>query len=387
MVKRSGVLPYFILKIAFLFFLGVLGLSGFLSLARQQESGAYRIAYREYIHQGTNSQQVRLSTMFPDGSNQRVMQIFREDLVGNSQQMQWTSDTEALLYVKKWQNELSIFQLNITDFSEELLVQNGDNPAPSLDGRFLAYEQDNQIKVIDYASGAEVFSTQLGVAGSYHLPTWTSDSKTLYFSDSTNNHLFEFNLQTQQVTEIVIESVPSGDYKFANMVWSPTSEWLAILIQYNRSPATQIMYWREDEQFTRLFQGQYSGITRLNWSPDGRWFSYPTRRTLVVDEVGTRELQNLPVGSHTHSGVQWSPDGRWFYFVQQDKQGWQIYRQNVDDQTTEQVTTRPTSQFFPTISPLIDLPWHSRSLMAISSLVLIGISAWLWRRWCAAERF
>lgn len=380
MPNRTWLPLSFFFNITLLSGVALLSLTLWLRVARTEESSAYRIVYRDIISRNASTRETRLVTMLPDGSQKQLRHIFLEDNVGTSYHLQWTPDHTGLLYAKKWQGDVSIYHLDLGTRIETLFAAHADAPIFSPNGRYLAYEVDGAIQVIDYQTGTHLLNTEELIDEPHHLPTWSPDSRKLLVNLENDHQLYQINLAERTVEKFTLQYDSVDEYIFTGLAWSPDAEWLAILMQFSRFPAGQLIFWQPNYERISLFENQAFNDMRLSWSPDGRWVTYPTDRLIVADEVATRQTHELPVGTQAKSGAVWSPDGRWLYYVRERNQNLQIYRRSADFNTTERLTFLPNTHVYPTLSPLIDKPWHSLQLLLMSALGLITLGGVFFHR-------
>ncbi len=368
-MPNRGWLPLsFFVQIILISGIGLLSLILWLNLARTETSSAYRVAYRDIVSLNAGTRETRLVTMLPDGSQKKLRHIFLEDNIGTSYHLQWTPDQTGLIYAKKWQSNVAIYHLELATHTETVVAAQADAPIFSPNGRYLAYETQGHIQIIDYESGVDVLNTAELIQEAHHLPTWSPDSQKLLVSTQNDHQLYQIDLSQRTVKQFKLAYNSSDDYFFTGLAWSPQEDWLAILMQFTRFPAGQLIFWQLDYERISLFESQAFNDIRLSWSPDGRWLTYPTDRLIVVDEVATRATHELPVGTQAKSGAVWSPDGRWLYYVRERNHNFQIYRRSADFSTTERLTFAPNTHVYPTLSPLIDNKWQPVYLGLLSAL-------------------
>lgn len=191
MPKNTLIPQSFFSMLLFIFGGILLAVSLMLGIMRQKPSNAYRVVYREITNQGAFSQQTRIMSMFPDGSHSRSLMTYQGQNVGNSHPLTWTPDGEAILYVKRFNNDLSIFRLNYRTQFETLLIANAKAPTLAPNGKYLAYEQDAQIKVMDYSTERIILESADFVEQTHRLPTWSPDGDVLFFSVYEESCLYQ----------------------------------------------------------------------------------------------------------------------------------------------------------------------------------------------------
>jgi Tol biopolymer transport system component len=122
-----------------------------------------------------------------------------------------------------------------------------------------------------------------------------------------------------------------------------------------------------------------------HWSPDSQWLTFHNANFPAIVyrmRVADGFTEQLHLSSHPWSGVVWSPDGAWLYYSENDDNGnWDIYRSHPDSTARQRLTSAPSGDVQPIISPSIDQPWHLRGLMVLGGLCWgVGLTLFRYRR-------
>jgi tricorn protease len=152
---------------------------------------------------------------------------------------------------------------------------------------------------------------------SYRLPTYSPDSKYLYFVGSTSereDRLVRCHVDTQKMENLF-------DKKEWGIIWrmvhSPKADVLAI--STNR---TELMLVDLKTKKMTLIETNKNGQIRdFNWSPDGRYLAYaaPTeearRHEIRIYDTKTKKSQPLITSVLEDTNPSFSVDGKYLYFL------------------------------------------------------------------------
>jgi TolB protein len=297
------------------------------------------------------------------------------------------------------------------------------NPAPSSDGRQLAYLSDRNsrlgIVVLDIVSGEEEVLT--GRTHDEFFPVWSPDDRRLAFYSLRENFDREIFWVNRDGSGLRYYGLNLTDDD--SPAWSPDGRWLA----FTRDP-----HIRGDPNIFRLSTGErdIDQLTDLpgqerfpQWSPDGEWLlfvsvtegnsdiyrlhlpsreleqltnhplsdNYPTYSpdgqaiVFVSNRDGTATIYHMQAdGSQPQAiaptdpnpseaaAISWSPDGRWLAYAFTQNEQRDIYRVRPDGSDRQRLTNWPGDDFNPVWSPfIIDLSWQGSVLLAVG---LIGLS-------------
>lgn len=109
------------------------------------------------------------------------------------------------------------------------------DPAWSPDGKWISYvsDKDGHYKLIlrDQKAMKDPVEITLGKTAYYFTPTWSPDSKKLFFSDA-HFHLYYVDVDTKKVVLVDTNengTIPPGGGNTFSASWSPDSKWLVYL--------------------------------------------------------------------------------------------------------------------------------------------------------------
>ncbi|MHC5540368.1 TolB family protein, partial [Singulisphaera rosea] len=186
----------------------------------------------------------------------------------------------------------------------------------SPDGRNIAFVRANVLWVRSLGESAEpkrVIGLESDGGGA--VPSWSSDSKQLVFSESTRDE--KQNRWVSKTTRINADGsgreslpIPSED---SVEDWSPDGKWLLTASSRNAKIGWQLYLMRPDgSEIRQITEGGNPFYARF--SPDGRRVLYSDgpgesrRGAWIVDVSGKSRRRLFPTGKSNGSGC-WSPDG------------------------------------------------------------------------------
>ncbi|MFZ0547090.1 MAG: hypothetical protein WAM60_16715 [Candidatus Promineifilaceae bacterium] len=214
--------------------------------------------------------------------------------------------------------QLSAVQTDGSNYTVLDENQSNASPAPSPDGRYIAYDRSGQAWIYDWETGESTqfnpadygLENVLAIAG----PSWSPDANRLAWTISENNpdwHIavavFDLSAGTAELFHPYQNLGRDG--WFPGPAWHPDGDWLAFAaedVNLDQNGVWVVSTLTGEETF--IGQGQ-----NPIWSPDGRWLTYveyetrdnPLPRTWLV-EVGSWYHINLwiPDGGHLLEWVQ-----------------------------------------------------------------------------------
>ena len=195
--------------------------------------------------------------------------------------------------------------------------RNASFPAPSPDGRRLAYhdERDDEVWVVDLATGARVNVSNHADEIDF-MPAWSPDGTRLAFTSARegNYDVFVVNADGSGLRRLTSDPLPAT-YADRTPAWSPDGARLAFAS--DRDGGTQIWTMRADGTDPRqVTSGATSRGYEPSWSPDGARLVFRRVRNVgagaatdlaIVRADGTG-LVDLPLAG-TETSPAWSPDG------------------------------------------------------------------------------
>lgn len=144
------------------------------------------------------------------------------------------------------------------------LTRDGHNSRPrwSADGRWIAYQKDDQFWVIDVGTGKEIPISETSV---YEFAWSPVENRSAYLSPSDGLVIWRADRQSHQT---LVES--EGGDMLKHIAWDPTGKWLAYEMEHTEWSLRKVSL--DGSSFILYATYDRTQIPHLaGWSVDGRW--------------------------------------------------------------------------------------------------------------------
>lgn len=152
-------------------------------------------------------------------------------------------------------------------------------PAWSPDGKWISFISDKKGKyelvLRDQMAKDEPIYISLGQATFYFQPTWSPDSKKLFYNDAHLN-LYYVDIKTKKVTLVDNDHLSSTTGRTSNHFqpsWSYDANWIAYIKSLGNGVRTLFMYNLETKQSTQITDGM-SVVNQPTFSRDGKYLFF-----------------------------------------------------------------------------------------------------------------
>jgi tricorn protease len=151
----------------------------------------------------------------------------------------------------------------------------------------------------------------------YRLPTYSADSKFLYFAGSNSqreDRLLRCNLEKREI-EVLFEKQDWG--VIWTMAHNPKSDLMAITTNRSELYVADL----KTKKVSLIVQNKNSPISEMNWSPDGRYLVYTgaasdaARSELSIYDTKTKKSRMLLNSVLSDRNPVFSLDGQYIYFL------------------------------------------------------------------------
>ncbi len=136
-------------------------------------------------------------------------------------------------------------------------------PAWSPDGAKIAWFSDAsgeyQLQIIDQKGLEEPKTVALENPSYYYVPTWSSDSKKIVFTDKRLN-LWYADVESGEVTKVDKDTYDHG-YRTIDPVWSPDSKWIAYVKRLDSQMHAVFLYSLEEGKIHQLTDGLSDAVS------------------------------------------------------------------------------------------------------------------------------
>lgn len=152
-------------------------------------------------------------------------------------------------------------------------------PSWSPNGKWISYISDKNGKYElvlrdQLAKDAPVYIS-LGETGFYFQPTWSPDSKKLFYNDAHLN-LYYVDIDTKKITKVDDDRLSSMTGRTSNHfqpAWAYDSNWIAYVKSLNNGVRTLFMYNLTTKQSTQITDGM-SAVNQPTFSRDGKYLFF-----------------------------------------------------------------------------------------------------------------
>src|SRR5690606_2075282 len=136
---------------------------------------------------------------------------------------------------------------------------------------------DGKYKLVlsDQMAKDEPIYISLGQTTFYYQPTWSPDSKKLFYNDAHLN-LYYVDIETKRVTLVDIDRLSSTTGRVSNHFqpsWSYDSNWISYIESLGNGVRTLFMYNLKTKQSTQITDGM-SAVNQPTFSRDGKYLFF-----------------------------------------------------------------------------------------------------------------
>lgn len=152
-------------------------------------------------------------------------------------------------------------------------------PAWSPNGKWISFISDKngkyELVLRDQMAKDEPIYIPLGQTTFYYQPTWSPDSKKLFYNDAHLN-LYYVDIETKKVTLVDNDRLSSTTGRTSNHFqpsWSYDSNWIAYIKSLGNGVRTLFMYNVKTRQSTQITDGM-SAVNQPTFSRDGKYLFF-----------------------------------------------------------------------------------------------------------------
>lgn len=164
-------------------------------------------------------------------------------------------------------------------------------PAWSPDGKFISYlsnkNGDFQLVLLNQVTKEDPIYIKLGETTHYFQPTWSPDSKKLFYGDAHLN-LFYIDINTRKPVLIKKDELSQSAGRNWNNFqpsWSPDSKWIAYLATLPNGVGAAYLYNLENGTHTQITDGM-SEINSPTFSRDGKYLFFLASTDVALTNSG-----------------------------------------------------------------------------------------------------
>lgn len=152
-------------------------------------------------------------------------------------------------------------------------------PAWSPNGKWISFISDKngkyELVLRDQMAKDEPVYIPLGQTAFYYQPTWSPDSKKLFYNDAHLN-LYYVDIETKKTTLVdndQLSSTTGRTYNHFQPSWSYDSNWIAYVKSIGNGVRTLFIYNLDTKQSTQVTDGM-SSVSQPSFSRDGKYLFF-----------------------------------------------------------------------------------------------------------------
>ncbi|PRD53770.1 S41 family peptidase [Sphingobacterium gobiense] len=152
-------------------------------------------------------------------------------------------------------------------------------PAWSPNGKWISFISDKngkyELVLRDQMAKNEPIYIPLGETAFYYQPSWSPDSKKLFYNDAHLN-LYYVDIETKKITLVDDDRLSSTTGRVSNHFqpsWSFDSDWIAYVKSLRNGIRTLFMYNLQTRQSTQITDGM-SAVNQPTFSRDGKYLFF-----------------------------------------------------------------------------------------------------------------
>ncbi|MFZ4261467.1 S41 family peptidase [Sphingobacterium sp. HJSM2_6] len=164
-------------------------------------------------------------------------------------------------------------------------------PSWSPNGKWISYLSDKngkfELVLRDQKATDEPQYFSLGNDFYYFSPSWSPDSKKLFFNDAHLN-LFYINIETKQVVKVdsdLLGSTTGRSYNAFQGSWSPDSKWISYIKTLKNGVSAVFMYNLDSKQTHQITDGM-SDVGNPEFSRDGKYLVFSSSTDVGLTNSG-----------------------------------------------------------------------------------------------------
>lgn len=164
-------------------------------------------------------------------------------------------------------------------------------PSWSPDGKWISYVSDASGKydlvLTDQTGQKENVKIPLGTTTFYFDPTWSPDSKKLFFNDSHLN-LYYVDIATSKVVKVDDDRLGAHTGRTSNHfqpTWSPDSRWIGYIKTLPNTVSALFVYNLETAQTHQITDGM-SAVRGPSFSRDGKYLFFSASTNIALTNSG-----------------------------------------------------------------------------------------------------
>lgn len=183
-------------------------------------------------------------------------------------------------------------------------------PAWSPDGKWISYISDAkngqyQLVLRDQAGKDEPVYIPLGKSTFYFQPTWSPDSKKLFYNDSHLN-LYYVDIDSKKVTVVDDDKLGSHTgrvYNHFQPSWSPDSKWIAYIKTLPNTVSALFMHNLQTGEKQQITDGM-SAVSGPSFSRDGKYLFFSASTNTGLTNSGLHmSAYERPTSYHVYTFV------------------------------------------------------------------------------------
>lgn len=164
-------------------------------------------------------------------------------------------------------------------------------PAWSPNGKWISYISDKngryELVLRDQKGVDEPMYISLGKDNYYFQPTWSPDSKKLFYNDAHLN-LYFVDVASKKITKVADDYLGSHTgrgYNYFQSSWSPDSKWIAYLKTLKNGVNAVYMYNIDSKQTQQITDGM-SAVRQPKFTKDGKYLIFTASTNVGLTNSG-----------------------------------------------------------------------------------------------------